>query len=182
MKGNMKKFIIVLISVAVVLIIGITALTNDKEENQRAEIDESVVLEDAKSFIMSTVSVEEHTTWTKDTVISETIKTYDLNGNVNAYILNLKTDENEAGYFLIEAFDGVNTRIVEFGYDGQFTIFDNKTNKNISEIIGENKIIYIGNRGFLTEENGEYFKLVDGQKVDATKKELEKSYKKAIEN
>ncbi len=182
MKGNMKKFMIVLISVAVLLIIAIPTLTDDKVENKRAEIDENVILEDAKAFIKSTISVEEHTTWTKDTVISETIKTYDLDGNVNGYILNLKTDEKPTGYFLIEAFDGVNTSIEEFGYDGQFSIFDNKTNKNISEIIGENKVIYTGNRGFLVEKNGEYFKLVDGQKVDTTKKELQKSYKKAIQN
>ena len=43
------------------------------------------------NFIEERISNDETTTWISDTVIDNTVETYDVDGNINAYIFNLKT-------------------------------------------------------------------------------------------
>jgi len=42
------------------------------------------------NFIEERISNDETTTWISDTVIDNTVETYDVDGNINAYIFNLK--------------------------------------------------------------------------------------------
>ena len=126
----------------------------------------------AKSFIAETVSDDSRTTWTKDTQFSEITCTYDVDGNVNAYIINLQTDGKETGYILIEAFSAGVPNVMEFGYDGVYYLTDEKHFKDLDS----QKIIYTGDRGFYTVSDGQYYIAENHKKTSLSKADIKSDY------
>jgi len=168
----MKKHIILVMSLFLVFIFPMSVFADDISVNGNEHIDKENIIKVYENFIEDIISNDETTTWTSDTVIDNIVETYDVDGNINAYILNLKTKGSPTGYILIEAFDTENPSIAEFGYDGVYFI----TNENINKNINEKNIIYTGNREFVIEDNGAYINAENNEKTNISKEELREDY------
>ncbi|WP_346920935.1 C39 family peptidase [Clostridium sp. UBA7339] len=171
----MKKYIILVMSLFLIFMFPMSVFADDISVNESKNIDEERVVKISENFIEDIIANDESTTWTNDTIIDNIVETYDVDGNINAYILNLKTKGNPTGYILIEVFDTENPIIAEFGYDGVYYITNKDINKNISE-----DMIYIGNREFVVEDNGSYIDAASSEKTDISEEELRENYQSQI--
>lgn len=141
--------------------------------------DEKTILAYGQAFINDTISFDHTTSWTKNTQPSEIVKTYDTDNNVNAYIINLKTNGKPTGYMLIEAFTSGEPNIMEYGYSGVYYLTDKRF-----ENLKTKKIVYTGNRDFYVESSGQYCNAEDNIKTSLTKENIKNGYlyKARLEN
>ncbi|CDZ23243.1 hypothetical protein CCDG5_0099 [[Clostridium] cellulosi] len=84
------------------------------------------------------------TKWNGNTKPANIIKTYDIDGNVNAYIINLQTDGRKSGYILAEVYTEEEPNISEFGFTGEYIIPSGEK----ASRCGKEKLYYAGNRCF----------------------------------
>lgn len=70
------------------------AFADDISVNESKYTDEENIIEICENFIEEIISNDENTTWTRDIAIDNIVETYDIDGNIDAYILNLKTKGN----------------------------------------------------------------------------------------
>ena len=155
----MKKIIRMAWVVVLALIIGCASTGSvlaDTTDNQNSNssgtsyFNEKTVMAYGSKFIKDTVATDTRTSWTADTKMSDITKTYDADGNVNAYIINLTTDNQPTGYLLIEAFTAGAPNIMEYGYKDKYYITDDKLFGSLKN----KKLIYTGDRGFLRNRAG----------------------------
>lgn len=121
--------------------------------------------------------------WSGNTKINDAITTYDIDGNINGYIFNLKTKGSESGYMQIFQLGDENYVIAytfqgKHYFDKMMDAYKNKKNKKVTE---DYKLIYNGNSDFLIHDNTDgtsmYYNLTNQQNVKKDKKELKKQYK-----
>lgn len=172
------------LSIAICFAVTIVSLTlSASAENfgirqvESSYFNESSCLTYAQNFIKNTVFVDPNTTWTLNTKPSEIIKTYDTEGNVNAYIINLATNNSPTGYIIIEAFTAGEPNVIEYGYNGVYYLTDSRLFGNVKS----EHMIYSGSREYFTESNGMYYTPENHQKVKFSKKGLEQHYLNRIE-
>lgn len=146
------------------------------KNNQSSYFDEETCLSYGQSFINSIINSGAKTSWSVDTKPSEIIKTYDVDGNANAYIVNLKANGTPNGYLLIEAFTSGTPNIIEFGYSGSYYLSNPKYFSNLKN----EKIIYTGNRGFYINSNGQYYAADDNSITISDKKILQSEYNRKV--
>lgn len=85
-------------------------------------------------------------TWNDNTVISDSIPLYDINGNLNGYIYNLTTNGTASGYIHIFTYND-NYSAIAYTFEGRHyvegLIQQNITSKKIQR--ANNRIVYVGN-------------------------------------
>jgi hypothetical protein len=172
-----RLFRIIAFAYLIVSVLSLGAFATDSEAQSRPNIsvayfNQRTVLDYGQSFISEIVSHVKETSWTANTRPSEIVRTYDLDNNVNAYIINLETDNKPTGYLLIEAFTADSPNIMEFGYSGVYYITDD----NCFAELKSKRLIYIGNRGFITDADGEYRDAHDNQKINMSKESIKSYY------
>ncbi|MEL7596872.1 MAG: hypothetical protein AAGU01_01580 [Clostridiaceae bacterium] len=122
--------------------------------------------------------------WSGNTKINDAITTYDVDGNINGYIFNLKTKGSESGYMQIFQ-SGDENYVIAYTFQGKH-YFDKmmnayKNKKKDKKVRDEYKLIYNGNNDFLIEDNTDetsiYYNLTTQQNLKQDKKELKKQYK-----
>ena len=180
MKKN-RLFRVSCIAIIVCLVISLipSTLFATEANNQQittaqkiAYFDEKTVLTCGQSFINETISLGRATSWTKDTKISQITKLYDTDYNVNAYVLNLKTNDKATGYLLVEAFTSSKPNVVQYGFSGVYYLTNDKYFKNLKE----KKIIYLGNNSFCIESNGQYYDAENNKKLSVPNFDVKYNY------
>ena len=73
----------------------------------------------ALNYIKMIQQIDDTTTWTPNTQVTQTISMYDINGQINGYIFNLSTDGNKTGYIIVDKRSGTPC-VSAFGYDEAF--------------------------------------------------------------
>ena len=73
--------------------------------------------ESITSVLENNAEIDPTCPWNADTQVEEKIPTYDLDNQINGYILNLSTDGADTGY-LVYDISSVEPVLTEFGYDG----------------------------------------------------------------
>ncbi len=73
----------------------------------------------ALNHIKMIQQIDDTTTWTPNTQVTQTISMYDINGQINGYIFNLSTDGNKTGYIIVDKRSGTPS-VSAFGYDEAF--------------------------------------------------------------
>lgn len=124
-------------------------LLKDENNNEKSAVSY------CQSFVDSTSTYDSSTPWNKATKVKEVIRTYDVDGSVNAYIMNLKNANGPAGYVFIKPLSKSNFKVEEFGYSGVYSI----ENKKITATAYKDKIIYAGFENFFTKRNTKYYRL-----------------------
>lgn len=175
-KKSIKKVICIAIIICIMVSfnssLGVFAASSNNYFN------ESSCLAYGQSFINDTVSNGLTNSWTVNTKPSDITETYDIDGNVNAYIVNLQTNNKPSGYMLIEAFTDGEPNIMEFGYIGAYYLTSNKH----FTYLKNKKIVYVGNGGFYTELNGQYYDAEYNIKTNLNKDSIKRYYLNGIKS
>lgn len=134
----------------------------------------------AKTLIkeMEGKSETNSTQWNNSTSIDETVPLYDFNGNVNSYLFRLKTDGLQQGFILVdltekspyaEAYCSTGKHPVDYMMLKHFN----------HEITAENKIVHAGMFKYAFEKDNTFYDLESNNPLNATKNDLQTSYKKS---
>lgn len=114
------------------------------------------------------------TKWNGNTKPANIIKTYDIDGNVNAYIINLQTDGRKSGYILAEVYTEEEPNISEFGFTGEYIIPSGEK----ASRCGKEKLYYAGNRCFFKKSGNKMYDLWEDSKIEIDKQRIRNYYKK----
>lgn len=158
----MKKFITLLLCVLLTFTLHRTAFAIDNEEFKTVNANKEEIIEYGKEFVSEIIATRNDTNWNDNTKMDEIIETVDTNGNLNGLIINLKTDGNNTGYLVIEAFNNESLSISEFGYEGEYYI----TRDHIKANSIDKDIVYLGNRNFFIENGGKLYNLNEFSNTD----------------
>lgn len=145
-----KKLSIVLSSVLTVCIIGTSSFYSHSTiaNAKTLPLPPSSILNCANQLILNQQKNDKTCRWTSSTKAGEIINTYDLDGNINGFIINLKTNGKDSGYVVINN-DENNPSISEFGYDNKYYLQQNPKFNNIKG----KKIINLGNENYFYIDN-----------------------------
>lgn len=112
------------ISLVIILLICLFFPTNgfakkiEKKNEQKLYIDSYV-----KDFINSQRKIDNNINWNDRTKVFQVVSTYDLEGRLNGFIVNLTTDQKDSGFIKLEILpNNGNADITEFSYDGRYKI------------------------------------------------------------
>lgn len=86
----------------------------------------------ALNHIQTIQQIDDTTTWTPNTQVTQTISMYDINGQINGYIFNLSTDGNKTGYIIVDKRSGTPC-VSAFGYDEAFFTANGISDTQISK-------------------------------------------------
>ena len=117
--------------------------------------------------------------WTSDTIIKETIPTYDLDNNINGYILNLSTDGINTGYMVYDI-SSDEPILIEFGYNGVYSIQGEEVTQE-SEL-GQSKLVPVGMNEWVLQDSNDIYTIKTHKKITDQKEEIQKSIEKKEEN
>jgi hypothetical protein len=134
----------------------------------------------AKQCIVQQTKSGNHCIWNSSTKVSETVKTYDFDNNVNSYLFRLMTNNKKEGYIFVDA-SYESPCVQAFGYDCNF-ILDSINMKNHKRLVNKNdNIIYAGGLTFLQKVNNYQVKELSTNKiVKEDIKNLRDSYKQLV--
>lgn len=168
----MKKIINILI-ICVVLILGIAIVYLKVNSKDVVRASEEEVIKYANEFIESRVSAVGAATdaWKEGTEIEEKREIYDVNDNIDAYVINLKNKNDECGYILIKLLDDGTVNVPEYGYDGKHYLCSNEFSNDIKR----DKIVCAGGGYYFKQEDGTYINvhgLMEGDRTKLTKKQI----------
>ena len=108
--------------------------------------------------------------WTADTQVKEVIPTYDLDNQVNGYILNLSTDGADTGYLVYNISSGEPV-LMEFGYEDVYTIQGEEVTEE-SEL-GQSKLIPIGMNEYVLQKGNELYTIQTNANITNQKEEIQ---------
>ena len=187
-KSLLSMFLVVLMA----LPINVFASTNSSQKlikTSTIELDNSKKTAEvfALKNILKVVNEVTNEGWTENTKISDAIITYDLDGNENGYIFNLKTKDKETGYIQILKLNSV-YYVNAYTFQGRHyldkMIASYKTKNN--NFKDEYKIIYNGNIDFIINEDtmqkNKYYNLTTEQTMQYDKSQLQIKYNKIEKN
>lgn len=130
-------------------------------------------------FIQSSYANDSTCSWNKDTVVDESIPTYDLDNNVNGYILNLSTNGKSTGYIVYDT-SANELVIVEFGYNNVYTIQGEKVTKETD--LGRSKLIPVGMDEYLLQSGTELYTVKNKTNVTDQKSKFQQAVKEKEES
>ena len=109
--------------------------------------------------------------WTADTQVQETIPTYDLDNQVNGYILNLSTDGADTGYLVYNISSGEPV-LMEFGYEGVYSIQGEEVTQDSK--LGKSKLIPVGINEYVLQKGNDLYTVQTNTKITDQKEEIQK--------
>ena len=96
--------------------------------------------------------------WTEDTVVSDVVTMYDVNGAVSAYSFELVTNDKEAGYVVVSAYPDVESVILEFS-DKERPVYEAFT------LSQTDSVVYTGTLNYFKETADDRLLTVEGNIV-----------------
>ena len=96
--------------------------------------------------------------WTDDTMISETVTMYHVDGTVSAYTFELATDGEPSGYVVISGYGDVPNKILEFS-DSNVPVYAQM------DMAGSDRVVYTGVLNYFAENVSGQLRAVDGTVV-----------------
>ena len=109
--------------------------------------------------------------WTADTQVKEVIPTYDLDNQVNGYILNLSTDGADTGYLVYNISSGEPV-LMEFGYEGVYSIQGEEVTQDSK--LGKSKLIPVGINEYVLQKGNDLYTVQTNTKITDQKEEIQK--------
>lgn len=134
----------------------------------------------ANQCIYQQIEVGDHCPWNNTTKISETVKFYDFENQVNAYLFRLITNNKKEGYIFVSA-SYENPNVLAFGYDCNFMLDQAITRYSNNSIDSNEHIIYSGGLTFLRSSNNDQIKNIIANTIEEDSLEtLSESYKQSF--
>ena len=96
--------------------------------------------------------------WTDDTMISETVAMYHVDGTISAYTFELATDGEPSGYVVISGYGDVPNKILEFS-DSNVPVYAQM------DMAGSDRVVYTGVLNYFAENVSGQLRAVDGTVV-----------------
>lgn len=171
----MKKYIALLI-ICLLIFLGLKVIVFNKDNKVIDRASKEEALAYAMEFINERINSKSEDTnkWVQGTAVGMVKEVYDIKENVVSYILNLKNNNKECGYIVIDLLDENKIEISEFGYEGRYYVTK-------EELCGEdekNKIYVAGGGYYIQQSEDTYVEahsLMEGKKVvKLTKNQLKK--------
>ncbi len=153
-----------------------------KDSSEISYISEADAILLAEKCIVQQIKAGSHCPWNSTTKIRETVKFYDFNEQVNAYLFRLITRNEKQGYVFVDA-NRYNPCVQAFGYDCNFML-DQANMRNTNRVTSSNNhIIYGGGLTFLKKDNDSKVKNVLTNSIENYSLDtLEQTYQKSILN
>lgn len=169
----MKKLLISVLLV-MVIICSVSGSTSVKAKSIVANEAETVTY--CQKFIRNMVTSGGTSAWKNDTKPAQIIETYNIYGNINAYIINLQTDGHKSGYVFAEVYGSSQPDISEYGFDGEYRI-DAET---AADFYNGKKLIYAGNKNFFYEDGDSLYIAGSKDKTKFNRQKILKYYKNEV--
>lgn len=139
-----------------------------------SQIEKEIPSESITSVLENNAEIDPTCPWTTDTQVQEVIPTYDLDNQINGYILNLSTDATNTGYLVYDISSGEPV-LTEFGYEGVYSIQGEEVTKK-SEL-GKSKLIPVGINEYVLQKGNDLYTIKTNTKITDQKDEIQKVVK-----
>lgn len=135
-----------------------------------SQIEKEISSESITSVLENNAEIDPTCPWTADTKVQEKIPTYDLDNQVNGYILNLSTNGADTGYLVYDISSGKPV-LMEFGYEGVYSIQGKEVTKE-SEL-SQSKLIPIGMNEYVLQKGNDLYTIQTNIKVTDQKEKIQ---------
>lgn len=146
---------------SIVMVVSLLSFPVGAANTPSTETTESIpenVAEIIASYFVDDFRTAPDCTWTADTIVSDSVTMYDVDGSISAYSFELTTNGTDAGYVVISAYPDVESVILEFS-DSAEPVYNSLSTEP------SDAILYTGALNYFKEtENGNVL-TVDGATI-----------------